>query len=77
MRLWLLKPLEPWDSWYDKVFGFVVRAESADAARAFAEDKAGEESRDVKVWLSPELTSCEELTADGDVGVILRDFASA
>ena len=35
MRLWLLRPQEgliegdnPWDPWYDKAFGFVVRAET-------------------------------------------------
>ena len=32
MRLWLLRPVEGdslWDPWYDKAFGFVVRAEAA------------------------------------------------
>ena len=36
MRLWLLRPFQGhprWNPWYDKAFGFVVRAETAQDAR--------------------------------------------
>lgn len=47
MKLWELRPInrtgeetpmggqkpDPWDPWYDRAFGFVVRAETAEDAR--------------------------------------------
>ena len=36
MKLWLLKPIKRWTVWYDKAFGFVVRAATEDEARAAA-----------------------------------------
>jgi hypothetical protein len=37
VRLWLLRPVESgsafWEPWYDKAFGFVVRAETEEDAR--------------------------------------------
>lgn len=85
MKLWLLEPLEdternyhqpgsPWDPWYDKAFGFVVRAESEADARALANEEHGDEG---DAWLDPALSKCVELTADGEPGVVLRDFAAA
>ena len=51
-KLWLLEPIRdlpegdnPWEPWYDKVFGFVVRAENEIEARRFADEKAGDENR--------------------------------
>ncbi len=80
MQLWLLRPVAAngWEPWYDKAFGFVIRAESADAARGFAEERSGDESRNgVKAWLDPKLTTCVPLNDAGQPGVIIRDFAAA
>ena len=90
-KLWLLKPINNskqslWDPWYDKAFGFVVRASTASEARAFAQAKAGteaegsdwqDESTNIPVWTSPELTSCELLVPEGEEGIVLRDFRAA
>ena len=82
-KLWILQPNEglpndnPWKPWYDKAFGFVVRANTEDAARQFAHDDAGDENRDMSPWLDPKYTSCIELSKAGDIGIVLRDFAAA
>jgi hypothetical protein len=73
--LWMLKPIVPWASWYDKAIGFVIRASTAEDARKLASMNAGDEGR--ATWLNVEQTSCVELPQDGDDEVILRDFASA
>lgn len=75
----------PWDPWYDKAFGFVVRAETEKEARQFIGKEAGDETRNGSpgggerpdVWTNPKFSSCVELTAEGDKGIIIRDFASA
>lgn len=99
MKLWLLRPIDPdaggdnpWEPWYDKLFGAVVRAETEDQARLLVSAHAGDEKdyyifhkdkrkagkpRKVNPWLDPKFTSCEELTADGLVEVIIKDFHSA
>jgi hypothetical protein len=44
MKLWLLRPKEGrshWEPWYDKAFGFVVRANSETEARKLASGDAG------------------------------------
>ena len=33
----------PWDPWYDKAFGFVVRSETEEDARALAAKECGDE----------------------------------
>ena len=84
MRLYLLEPVTasreakggPWDPWYDKAFGFVVRAESEAEARAMvAEGEAGDEG--AEAWLNAEHSTCEELTSEGEAMIIIRDFAAA
>lgn len=44
MKLWLLRPIDPhgglWDPWFDKIFGFVVRAETETEARTLADRKS-------------------------------------
>lgn len=39
MRLWELRPIDkdsgPWEPWYDKAFGFVVRADTEAQARCW------------------------------------------
>ena len=89
MKLWLLRPVNnndtPWVPWYDKAFGFVVRAETAQAARRIANEHAGCEALDrnntwmntLEIWTNPALASCVELLTEGAEGLIIRDFASA
>ena len=84
MKLWLLEVYEkeykhpekdPWKFPYNKAFGFVVRAETEKSAREFARRQCGDEGMDV--WVNNTQTSCQEITADGEAGVILRDFNAA
>lgn len=96
MKLWLLRPLNyepapdhafpnewgPWKPWYDKAFGFVVRAESEAEARQMVLARAGDETdhhhnNSDTTWTSAEFSTCEELTAEGPAGVVMRDFAAA
>jgi hypothetical protein len=88
MKLWLLHPVgytdddedmaAAWKPWYDKAFGFVVRAESEQAARALANAAGGEEiSAGVNPWLDPAQSTCVPLLAEGEAEVVLFDFHSA
>lgn len=93
MRLWLLRPRElpkgdnPWEPWYDKCFGFVVRAETEATARRIAQENACDEKSDsflgIKTadtttpWEDSKYSTCEELTADGDEGIVIEDVHSA
>lgn len=92
MRLWLLRPVEPrtgerdpWKPWYDKAFGFVVRADTEALARECASKQTGDEDYYGKkhpeyagsVWCDPVYTTCVELTADGESGIVMQDFHSA
>ncbi len=84
MKLWLVRPKPeeeidsqdyPWKPWYDKSFGFVVRAENMKKAREIASQKAGDEK--AEAWLDPKYSSCVRLTDKGKEGIILQDFAAA
>jgi hypothetical protein len=93
MKLWLLRPREtlmdddnPWEPWYDKAFGFVVRAETEEKARELItrdqksggfswNDHYGDEGP--RAWADPKYSWCEEITQEGQEQVIIRDFASA
>ncbi len=85
MKLWIIKPVsirpyknDPWKPWYDKAFGFVVRAETELNARLIADQEAGDENRgDFHPWLHPQFSTCLELSPDGDEEEIIRDFAAA
>lgn len=85
MRLWLLRPEEglggrpsPWEPWYDKAFGFVVRANSEAEARKLAHEGAGDENRSGKSpWLTSAYSTCVRLPSKGEAGVVMQDFASA
>lgn len=76
MKLWLLRPRDPppvpnpWDPWYDLPFGLVVRAESELAAREIAH---GENPAPQQAWRRSNASTCVELTADGEPGVIIED----
>tara|TARA_Y100000034_G_C6687497_1_gene302561 strand:- start:118 stop:384 length:267 start_codon:yes stop_codon:yes gene_type:complete len=85
-KLWLLEPrnrrAELWDPWYDKAFGFVVCAETEEKARMIAQlnggTEVGFEARKDPAWTDPTQSTCRELTAESEeIGLILRDFASA
>jgi hypothetical protein len=76
MKLWLLRPmddtLEPWMPWHDRMFGFVIRAESESKARAVASRNAGDEGP--KAWLLPNNSKCVELLPDGEEEVVLEEY---
>jgi hypothetical protein len=92
MKLYLLRPIhkegdDPWDPWYDKAFGFVVRAEDEKEARELAHGEAGDENRgefmQKKIadtdspWLSKKYSTCKELTIKGKKEIVITDFARA
>lgn len=83
MRLWLLRPVgnwystppAAWNPWYDKTFGFVVRAETEQQARAIASKESSDEG--CNAWLDVWQSDCIELTTDGDEGVVIQDHWAA
>ncbi len=94
MKLWILRPADnltnndnPWEPWYDKSFGFVVRADTEAEARDFAHAEAGDENRDEfmgqkkantrEPWKDAKYSTCVELLPEGRPGVVMRDYASA
>ncbi len=76
MKLWLLRPIEDWMPWYDKAFGFVVRAKTEEDARhlVFSSGDNGEEG--AEVWRDALKTTCEELKKDGKEEIIIQDFSN-
>lgn len=88
MRIWILQPVDhndgchdrcargscPWSPWYDKAFGFVVRAADEGSARRFAADASGDEGR---AWLDAKLATCAPLDEHGEEGVVMRDYCRA
>ncbi len=84
MKLWLIEPNvglpnndNPWDPWYDKAFGFVVRAETEQEARAFAHSEGGDENRNHSPWLDPKYSTATELATHGEAGIVMCTYASA
>ena len=94
MKLWLLRPSanvakgdDPWTPWYDKAFGFIVRAETETAAREIAHAYAGDENRGEFLgkritetyapWKEAKYSTCVELSAEGPEGLMMMDFKSA
>src|SRR5262249_62224309 len=75
-KLWILRPVNeeaaPWLPWFDRMFGFVIRAKSEAAARTLAAEHAGDEGG--RAGLSPESATCTELRADGHEEGIMRDY---
>jgi hypothetical protein len=49
-----------------------VAAETEERARFLAKTEAGQDEK--KIWLNPEYSTCDELTADDPEGVVLEDF---
>jgi hypothetical protein len=81
MKLWILKPTKEGDkkTTYDCHDGFVVRARTEEEARALADNTRGDEAPRVdnkgrRFWVSPELSTCEELGKRGEPGVVLGSF---
>ena len=94
MKLWVLRPAldlpdkdNPWEPWYDKTFGFVIRAGSAQEARAIAHKNAKDENRGefmgrktsntTTPWIDPNYSTCCELRGGKRPGVVMEDYASA
>jgi len=85
MKLWLLSAREdlkdgnnPWECWYDKSFGFVIRAEDETEARSMADQCGGDEKHTfADAWLSAEYSTCVELTAEGESDIIIDDYRNA
>lgn len=75
MKAWLLRPMNdeagPWSEFFDRIFGFVVRAENESHARSLAAEQAGDEGPDA--WLCPHHSVCVDISGDGPAGVILFD----
>lgn len=94
MKLFLLRPVEslplsdnPWDPWYDKCFGFIVRAMHERHARELAHSEARDEncgeflpkaiSKTKTPWLDKNYSTCIELRPNGAQGVIMADVRPA
>lgn len=88
MKLWRLEALsglgsnDPWVPWYDKAFGFVVRASTESEARTFAARQGGDENpryntTENSPWLDEKMSTCKKLTYEGEAGIVIRDFAAA
>lgn len=94
MKLWLLRKkqnlvnnlkINPWYNGWDMAHGFVIRAESEQAARdliAYSGEHDepgiaviaayGDEGADV--WLNPNYTECIELIQEGEEEIIMIDY---
>lgn len=70
VKLWLLRAMV---TRWDYMEGCVVRAEDETAARALAAEDAGDEGPEH--WLTE--ATCEEITADGEPGLLIMDFHEA
>ena len=94
MELWILEPARnlpgddnPWEPWFDKSFGFIVRAETEKEARQIAHKNQGDEgcgeflgrkiAESVSPWLDSKYSTCSVLTSEGKAEMIMQDFASA
>jgi len=95
--VWVLRPRDdrpddddPWDPWYDKCFGMVIRAETEAEAREVAQDNAecevGYGKDKPEVWTDPDISDCvpieeyhpeREGKYSTDDSVLMRDVAHA
>jgi len=71
IKLWLLHSKEESDA-YDVVNGVVVRAATELQARKIAAFAHGDEGGDV--WLKHRKSTCIELLAGGDAGIVLCNY---
>lgn len=96
MTLWLLEPnymisgsanreRNPWEPWYDKCFGMVVRAPDEQEARRIAAECASDEACDwakyhptmPNPWLDAELSTCVLVSDDGPAELVLQSIHAA
>lgn len=86
MKIWLLEPVQglpvdddPWNTWNEVIFGQVIRAETEAEARMIAQENGEDECRRAFAtpWLESRCSTCVELTADGEPGLILKHCAFA
>ena len=79
LKLWILTPINPqnspWDPWYNKCFGMVIRAESEELARSLASRHSGYEGSEP--WQNPIQSSCEILDKEGPEAILMLDVAKA
>jgi len=92
--LWLLRPKKnlgnddnPWEPWFDKCFGFVIRAKGEKRAREYADTNAGDENRAEFLrkqiaktkhpWLNSDYTTCIPLTSEGPEGIVIKEERKA
>ena len=68
MKLFLLKLNKDRHN-YETALAFVIRAENEEQARLFAVSEDGGAD-----WFYPHATTCEELTPEGEMGVIICDY---
>ena len=69
MKIFKLHRLDKVD--WDEYKGFVIRAEDEISARVIA---GQQDSYHKSRWIDHKQTSCEEITQEGDPGVILDSF---
>lgn len=79
-KLYILKNKQgiedgPWEPWYDKTFGFVVRAKNTNEARKIAAENAADEG--ANAWELSKYSTCKELSVKGKSEMIITDHASA
>jgi len=79
-KLWLLTPIDcgrntAWDTYANRCFGFVIRAGSETEARSIATENGRAERYNPQgsPWETPLLTTCTELTGDGEIGIVLQE----
>lgn len=97
MNIYLLRPRmdlpdnkeeNPWKPWYNKAFGFVIKAKNEEIARKIAQENSGDEttkhkgeqnfSYDNPVWTEEKYATCIPIEEyDGKLPVIMRDYARA
>ena len=86
MKIWKLQPIKGLKGDKD-VFncdcatGFIIRAETEEAARALAQVSGGDETwaweGEKMIWTDSEYVECKEVTAEGKMEVIMRDYWEA
>jgi hypothetical protein len=76
-KLFILRPINDWEPWYDKCFGMVVNAETVDEARTIASESDSVGAEGSGAWLDENLTYCFEINPNIEKCVIIHDFASS
>lgn len=76
MKIWLLRRTERIQ--YDENISFVIRAETADAARVLAWEKAAyAPHEDPNCWIDPTRSSCKDLTLGSASEILSTSFYHA